>query len=460
MDKSTKIAVIGMGQGGMVAAIKLAKAGADVTVYEKCKQGEVSYPWRDDITAKVFDDCGLPRPNMDVYVQKAKWIFVSPDEKGTLRVPQFKPFVEISPNRRKLSEYFATLATQAGATIHYETMVRELAFEGDRVVGIQLDGKVERYDLVIDATGMYSELRRQLPNKYCVQKAPSALDTMYAYRAFFNHKEGTKTFREDVDNTMVLRHMDTDGIGWCNLNEEDNVDVLLCNIARPFMDEEIQERLEDLRKMNPILGDKLLYERKVPLSVRAGIATPVADGYVALGDSAFMTIPIMGSGIEAGMHGGAIFADYVVGEGVTDFSAANMWGFYVKYFNDFGKGFALLDIVRRHALRLDSKYINWALSGKFVTDDVLAHFMLDKDDYRRPKYHFGWISKIIWKLIFYPKFNCAVLRMGKEGLHAMRVAGKIPKQYNLRKLTQWTKRYNALFEKCDRKLEKRRSKKK
>ncbi|MBO4534657.1 MAG: hypothetical protein J5755_01820, partial [Clostridia bacterium] len=332
------------------------------------------------------------------------------------------------------------------------------AVEEDRVVGIKLDGQVMRYDLVIDATGMYSKLRTQLPDKYCVQKAPSDLDTMFAYRAFFEHKEGSKTFREDVDNTMVLRHMDSDGIGWCNLNEEDKVDVLLCNISRPLTDEEIAIRLDDLRKFNPILSDKLIYERKVPLSVRAGIATPVADGYVALGDSAFMTIPIMGSGIEAGMHGGAIFADYVVGEGITDFAAANTWGFYVKYFKKFGQGFALLDIVRRHALRFDSKYINWALSGKFVTDDVLSHFMLDKEDYRRAPYQFGTISKILCKLICNPKFNCAILRMAGEGFHALSVAGRIPKKYDLVKLAKWVKKYNALFENCDNKLEKRRNK--
>lgn len=459
MNSTTKIAVIGMGQGGMVAAIKLAQAGAKVTVFERNLEGKVGYPWRDDITASIFDDCGLPRPNQDVYIQKAKWLFVSPDEKGALRVPQFKPFVEISPNRRKLTEYFADLAVKAGATINYGANVEKLVVEDDRVIGIELDGNLERFDLVIDATGMYSKLRGQLPSKFCVQSEPSEQDTMYAYRAFFEKNEGTETFFPDVDNTMILRHMDSDGIGWCNLNDEGEVDVLLCNIARPLTDEEIEERLADLRKMNPILSEKKLYDRKVPLSVRAGIATPVADGYVALGDSAFMTIPVMGSGIEAGMHGAAIFADYVIANDVQNFTAANMWQFYVKYFKQFGKGFALLDIVRRHALRFKSKYINWALSGKFVTDDTLKYIMLQPDDYRRPKYKLGMFSAILWKLIFHPSFNCAVLKMAFEGLHAMNVAGRIPKKYSLEGIAKWSKKYNRLIENCERKAERRINKK-
>ncbi len=455
MIETTKIAVIGMGQGGMVAAIKLAKAGAKVTIFERNLEGKVGYDWRDDITASVFDDCGLPRPNQDVYIQKAKWLFVSPDEKGALRVPQFKPFVEISPHRRKLTEYFADLALKAGATIKYGVNVEKLVVVDDRVVGIELDGELERFDLVIDATGMYSKLRGQLPAKFCVQADPSNQDTMYAYRAFFKKNEGAETFFPDVDNTMVLRHMDSDGIGWCNLNEEGEVDVLLCNIARPLTDEEIDERLADLRAMNPILSEEKIRDRKVPLSVRAGIATPVADGYVALGDSAFMTIPIMGSGIEAGMHGAAIFADYVIANDLQNFTAYSMWPFYVKYFAKFGKGFALLDIVRRHALRFKSKYINWALSGKFVNDDTLRYLMLDKEDYRRPKYKFGMFSAILWKLIFNPSFNNAILKMAFEGLHAMNVAGRIPKKYSLEGIAKWSKKYNRLIDNCECKAQKR-----
>lgn len=70
-----KIAVVGMGQGGMVAAIRLAKQGHVVTVFEKSKRGEVSYDWRDDIRADVFEAAGLPMPDSDAYCQKSKWLF-------------------------------------------------------------------------------------------------------------------------------------------------------------------------------------------------------------------------------------------------------------------------------------------------------------------------------------------------------------------------------------------------
>lgn len=80
-----KIAVVGMGQGGMVAAIRLAKQGHDVTVFEKSKRGEVSYDWRDDIRADVFEAAGLPMPDSDAYCQKANGFLCRPTK--SIRCP-------------------------------------------------------------------------------------------------------------------------------------------------------------------------------------------------------------------------------------------------------------------------------------------------------------------------------------------------------------------------------------
>lgn len=179
-----KIAVVGMGQGGMVAAICLAKQGHDVTVFEKSKRGEVSYDWRDDIRADVFEAVGLEMPPADVYCQKSKWLFVSPNEEYSLPVPPCPPMEEISVYRTKLSEYFAKQAENAGCKLVFETEVTSLAIENDIVVGIFAEGKEQFFDLVIDASGMRSPFRAQVPNKFEIQSKPGKDDVMYGYRAF------------------------------------------------------------------------------------------------------------------------------------------------------------------------------------------------------------------------------------------------------------------------------------
>ena len=179
-----KIAVIGMGQGGMVAAVRLAKQGHEVTIFEKNKRGEVSYDWRDDIRADVFEAAGLPMPPSDVYCQKSKWLFVSPNEEYSLPVPPCPPMEEISVYRTKLSEYFATLAQEAGCKLVFETEVKSLAVQNDAIVGVCAEGKEELFDLVIDASGMRSPFRAQVPNKFEIQAKPfnirHILDEVYA----------------------------------------------------------------------------------------------------------------------------------------------------------------------------------------------------------------------------------------------------------------------------------------
>jgi len=129
----SKIAVVGMGQGGMVAAIKLAEQGHDVTVFEKSSRGEVSYDWKDDIRRDVFQVCELPLPSEDIFIQKCRWLFVSPNEKHSLEMPPCPPMGEISVERRALSEYFAELAQNAGCKLVFDTEIDRLVIKDDAV---------------------------------------------------------------------------------------------------------------------------------------------------------------------------------------------------------------------------------------------------------------------------------------------------------------------------------------
>lgn len=445
-----KIAVIGMGQGGMVAAVKLARYGAEVTVYERNAQGQVSYDWKDDITANVFDECGIERPDRDVYCQKANWMFLCPSEKGSIKVPQLKPFVEISVDRRKLSAYFADLFVEAGGKIYYETPITRLVVEDERVVGVQTPTGFARYDLVIDATGMNSILRGQVPAKFCVQSKAAATDMMFGYRAFFKVNEGAETVDPSVRCTGTFKHLDMEGLAWCNRNENNQCDVLICRVGKPLSQQEIDEHLAALRATHAILSQDKISELQVPLSVRAGIATPVADGYCAIGDSAFMTIPVMGSGIETGMKGGAMLADWCYYRDVRDFSAANLWGFYYKYMHKFGGVFSAMDAVRRYALRLPSQDIDWMLCKPFITYEQLTNVMYDKEDYRRCKVKAGVWLRMPWLLWSRPGINHRVMKMVRRAIGAMRVTAKIPEKYSQKAIEKWCRRYNGIIERIEK----------
>lgn len=443
-----KIAVIGMGQGGMVAAVKLAQKGADVTVYERKERGAVSYPWRDDIRSDIFEKVGLPPLPEAAYVQKPNWVFVPPDWKGALAVPVLKPMEEISVLRRRLTDYFVDLAEKAGATCRFGQAVSDLWIEEGKVVGVVVDGTPLRYDLVIDATGLFSPLREQVPAEYGVQATPRDTDVLYGYRAFYRVPEGAETFADGVRCTMSVRPLGWEGISWCNYGPDGECDVLIARMGG-LTQAQIDQMIDELRARHAIFGEELLHGQVVPICLRKGIACPVADGYVVLGDSAFMTIPVMGSGIEASMQGGQIFADYVASQQTPDFTAEGMWGFYVEYMRVLGKGFAFLDALRRCALRWPTSLFDWALSGKFLQYKELAYVMLAKG-YGKPPLPLGAFLVTVCKLIFKPSVNGKLLAAVGHGLKASSIAGKMPKRYDAKRVAKWHRKYDGHIETLDR----------
>lgn len=440
-----KIIVIGMGQGGMVSAIKLANAGHDVLVFERANQSEVGYDWKDDIRSDIFSLVDLPMPDSDAYCQKSKWLFVSPNEEYDLPVPPLKPMEEISISRKGLCKHLAKLAVDAGCKMVYGKEVNELLIENDIVCGVIVDGEKTRCDLVIDASGLRSKLRGQIPRKFEVQAQPTKDDIMFGYRAFFNHVPDTFTRSAGIDSTLVLKHLGSKGISWCNLNEENEVDVLIGRVGG-LENEEIKSALCALRKGNAILGDTLLRERKVEICLRSPIARAVADGYVAIGDSAFMTMPLMGSGIESSMKAGNMFADFVLNNDLQSFKAVEMWGFYADYMRTYGADFAFIDVLKRWALSLKPSRIDWVFGGGLIEKADLA-LISTEEGAEKPKMSAKSILKKAFLLLTHFGLLCSALGCVLRALKAKRITKAIPQKYDEKKLSKWTQKYDNIIKK-------------
>ncbi|MDE6060780.1 MAG: FAD-dependent monooxygenase, partial [Clostridia bacterium] len=378
--------------------------------------------------------CNLPMPSEEIYFQKNKWVFVSPNEKQRIPVPPCPPMEEISIYRRGLSEYFANLAQQAGCDLHYGAKVESLVLDGDRVCGISVNGRTVSCDLVIDASGMRSPFRTQLPGRFGVQAQPENAGVLYTYRAFFKRTEGADPVMKGINSTVILKHLGGKGIGWCNLADENTVDVLIGRVEK-LTDDEIKKSLASLKAYNPILSDELISERRVEVCLRASIARAVADGYIAIGDSAYMTMPIMGSGIEASMNAGKDFAKFVAENRITDFSANNMWKYYANYMRNAGSGFALIDVLKRWALGVDAKWIDWLFGSRIVTEDNLA--AVSTDENAKVKIS----AKAVFKILSKPSFVFSALGCLKRGLNARRCAKPVPKNYTEKRLAKWQKKY-------------------
>lgn len=435
------IAVIGLGHGGLVAALKLQQRGFAVTIFEQKPRETVGYPWYDDIRADVFDFCGLPMPPRDCYTDKGKRLFISPDEQNSLRVPSGKPMEEISIDRRALLRHLCALCEDAGVCVRFRTEVDSLVVKQNRVCGVTVDGKALPFDLVIDASGLFSPFRAQVPASFGVQANPRRSDVMVAWRGFFQWTPGTQA--PDPDRNIYIKHQGSVGLSWCNLNDRGEVDVFVGRIGE-VTDEEIDAAVAALHRNHDFFSYDVLQEGRWGfISLRGPLGMMVADGYCAVGDSAFMTMPMMGSGIEAAMKAGLWLAQHIFEHAVTDFTAANLWGWQVRYYKELGARYAFVDLVKRWVLNIDVDLLNWLFGCGAVTNEDMGLVSTDPDNHYRLT-----AGKIAKKVAIVLQKPAVIRQTAFRMLHAAnakRTANAIPPTYDRAKIDRWLRQYNDIL---------------
>ena len=437
------IAVIGLGHGGLVAACKLQAMGFSVTVFEQYAREYVGHPWYDDIRFDVFDACSLPLPPRDCYTNKGKRLFIAPDEQNSLRVPSGKPMEEISIDRRALLRHLTALCEDVGVTVRFRSKVESLLIRENRVCGVTVGDESLPFDLVIDASGLFSPFRAMVPPSFGVQANPRRSDVMVAWRGFYRWTPGTKA--PDPDRNIYIKHQNSVGLSWCNLNDRGEVDVFVGRIGE-VTDEEKDAAVAALHRNHDFFSYDVLQEGRWGfISLRGPLGMMVADGYCAVGDSAFMTMPMMGSGIEASMKAGLWLAQHIHAHAVTDFTAANLWGWQVRYYKELGARYAFVDLVKRWVLNIDVELLNWLFGCGAVTNEDMGLVSTDPDNpYKLTA------GKVLQKLAIVLQKPAVIQHTAFRMLraaHAKRVANAIPPVYDRAKIDRWLQQYNAILEK-------------
>lgn len=433
-----KVIIAGAGHGGLTAAYNLAKNGYDVTVYEKAPKENIGYDWHDSMDYNAFDFSGIERPGKELIHGRVQSSFENPSSTVKLVTPlNDSGFIM---DRKLLVNYLIEKAESVGVEFCFGCEIKGALLDGMRIAGIRYekDGSLyeEKGDMVIDACGMNSPVRKSLPPCFGIRNSFKANETFYVYRVYFENLTGENL---EPQYLISLFHMNKPGIDWVLTNEE-SVDILVGKFgtAGKLTQEEIDASIADYRQKYPFIGNKVLRGDavgEIPLSKMLPLL--VADGYAAIGDSAAMTIPLNGSGIVLSMRAGKILADIICEGKDNAFSAENLWKYQYEYFQTLGKDLVAIDILKNFFTNCKGKDVDFFLEKKILTSEQLD---FHKGIEITPKYILH-IASVAMPLI-------GLLPSLVENLKGIplidKIAAEMPEEYEKKAVEEWIEKYSKL----------------
>jgi digeranylgeranylglycerophospholipid reductase len=383
MEKFDAI-VVGAGTAGCLAAKTVAEKGLKVCLLEK--------KTRDEIGEKICGDAlgehhlkflGLEKPTGGELEAKIDGIQIfSPDEQTIFTIAD-KDFVGHILNRRLFGQWLLKKATGAGAVLQDNMNFRSPIIEKGAVVGVTAKnmktGKVAemRSKVVVDATGYFGMVRKQLPADMGIDRELSNEDVEACYREIRQLKQETENTR--YCEIYLNQKASPGGYIWIFPKGSAQVNVGIGAIMRKGYPNP-KEQLYKTAFKKPMFDDsRMLTGGSWFDPVRRPIDNMVSDGVMLVGDAASLVNPIHGGGIGPSMLSG-YFAGQQISQALEKGEPTKeaLWGYNKRYIDTYGKKQGTLDIFKLFLLSCSDEDLNYGMAEKLMTeDDVLKAGMGD-----------------------------------------------------------------------------------
>ena len=438
---SRKIIVAGAGHGGLAAAALLAKKGLEVTVYERKSEGTLGHDWQDVFAPSALESARLPFPPEGNYEYKGNMTFYSPDMKTPLKQDVSEDQLELKMERRDIYSALIENALACGVKIVYDCKVEGPLLDGARVTGISTAMGDFYADLVIDAAGLNSPVRMKLPELCGIDNRVGDNERLFAYRAFYDAPE--EGVPEDLYKVCLLPE-GRPGLAWV-ANEKEYVDLFIGRFV-PFDMAEVERTAEYFRETTLLFGREARRGGQfVQIPLRHPLPVMVCDGYAAIGDSAFMTVPITGTGIANCFMAAEMLAGTVLRAAFGDFGAESLWPYQVAYYKKIGSGSAALACVKNLLTVISPAELDYVFEKGILT---AAEFTFGADSNSlgaifklSPADMIGRLKGILGNKSLLKKLLAVASQIGK----VTAVTAVMPKKWDRNKVFFWAAKYRALF---------------
>jgi len=326
-------------------------------------------------------------------------------------------------NRRLLPQRQLRDAEKSGIEFIFDTYAESLTTNDGFIAGVKCrsskDNQVfaKTAKLVIDATGSASRLRTGLPIKSKIEKEIDKENDMESTGRYILTFESGKEDKTFFDPDYCIIHLDQEiapgGYAWVFPKGPNKVNIGL-GVQHQMLEKRnkkrgrrdtLQSLIDDYVRSNPSIKNWTLASGREDagnakgnwqVPVRRQNDCLVANGYMIVGDAAWMPRPIdaggIGPAIYASTIAGAVAAEAIEG---NDVSERGMWKFNIEYVRTYGHRMASFEILRRFLQTLSNDDLNYGMKRFLGQDDVESITRREHPEFRRVS--FG-PSKIIWAL--------------------------------------------------------------
>jgi digeranylgeranylglycerophospholipid reductase len=300
-------------------------------------------------------------------------------------------------NRKLLPQKQMKDAVKAGVEVRDQVILRSLIIENNNVIGVEGEDTLNRSlfkktaKIVVDCTGVTSVLRNNLAIKSYIQRRIDRDDLEATGRYIYNFDVA------DQDNTFFdpdycIIHLDQKlapgGYGWVFPKGKDKANIGLGVQQKAFerrnkemgIHKDLKRLIDEYVEINPVITNPKIANSEMDegnawgtwqVSVRRQNDCMVANGYMLVGDSAWMPKPL-----DAGGIGPAIIAATIAGHDAVyaieseDITEKGLWKYNKNYVTDYGYKTAGLEVFRRMLQGLTNEQIDYGMKHFLSKMDI------------------------------------------------------------------------------------------
>ena len=300
-------------------------------------------------------------------------------------------------NRKILPKRQVDDAKKVGVEFAFNVTCDRLYSEDGYVRGVigrnNADGSVFKKTarMVVDSAGSATKLRPNLPIDSKIEKEIDRDDLESTGRYIFEFEQGENDLTW-FDPKYAIIHLDQylapGGYCWTFPKGKNKVNIGL-GVQKKALDKRnqkynrkdgLQDLIDQYVKANKVIkrpldnsseSDSGNTKGAWQVSVRRHNDCLVANGYVIVGDAAWMARPI-----DAGGIGPSIYASVILGKVVAeafeanDVSEAGLWKYNVEYMRHHGFQMASFEVLRRYLQTLPNEKISYGMKHFLSEEDV------------------------------------------------------------------------------------------